>query len=428
MPVRRIAIIGAGPIGLEAALCAAQAGFDVRVFDRGSIAQNVRDWGHVRLFSPFEMNSSERGREAVRRGPHRAAMPTEGDYVTGREFVERYLFPLSRTPELAGRIHEQAEVFAISRSRHLKGDLIGDPARGHDPFQMLVRTAQGSDEAVQADVVLDCSGTYPHHNWLGAGGIPCVGELACTSRIDYGLPDIIKAERPRFTGKTTLVVGGGYSAASAIVELAAVAAANPATHILWVTRSDQSPPLSRFENDPLTERDRLAARANDLVIAGQQAIKHGHPESCPVKFLPGRVVCAIEYQPQLNKFLVVLDAVAAPLSGAAPRVAQTTEQLIVDNMIANVGYRPDRSLYEELQVHECYATQGPIRLAAALLGERTSADCLSQSSHGASALTNPEPGFFILGAKSYGRDSRFLMRVGLEQVRDVFALLRPETG
>ena len=63
-----------------------------------------------------------------------------------------------------------------------------------------------------------------------------------------------------------------------------------------------------------------------------------------------------------------------------------------------------------------------MKLAAALLGE-TSADCLSQSSHGAETLTNPEPGFFILGAKSYGRDSRFLIKVGLEQIRDVFSLI-----
>ena len=38
-------------------------------------------------------------------------------------------------------------------------------------------------------------------------------------------------------------------------------------------------------------------------------------------------------------------------------------------------------------------------------------------------LTNPEPGFYILGSKSYGRNNTFLMRVGWEQVDDVFGLL-----
>ena len=87
-------------------------------------------------------------------------------------------------------------------------------------------------------------------------------------------------------------------------------------------------------------------------------------------------------------------------------------QIVVDRIIANVGYKPNRTLYEELQIHECYATQGPIKLAAELLGE-TSQDCLSQSSHGAETLQNPEPGFFILGSKSYGRNSQFLLKVGI---------------
>ncbi len=36
---------------------------------------------------------------------------------------------------------------------------------------------------------------------------------------------------------------------------------------------------------------------------------------------------------------------------------------------------------------------------------------------------NPEPGFFILGAKSYGRNSQFLLRIGWQQVDDVFRSL-----
>ena len=61
----RIAIIGAGPIGLEAALLARQLGHDVHVFEKGHVAENILDWGHVQLFSPFGMNSSEWGRGAL---------------------------------------------------------------------------------------------------------------------------------------------------------------------------------------------------------------------------------------------------------------------------------------------------------------------------------------------------------------------------
>jgi len=50
-------------------------------------------------------------------------------------------------------------------------------------------------------------------------------------------------------------------------------------------------------------------------------------------------------------------------------------------------------------------------------------DCLAQTSHGSDTLRNPEPGFFILGEKSYGRNSTYLMRVGWQQVDEVFPLL-----
>ena len=58
---QKLAILGAGPIGLEAALVAHSAGYDVKIFERGEIADSVRQWGHVRMFSPFKMNASVEG-------------------------------------------------------------------------------------------------------------------------------------------------------------------------------------------------------------------------------------------------------------------------------------------------------------------------------------------------------------------------------
>jgi hypothetical protein len=101
----------------------------------------------------------------------------------------------------------------------------------------------------------------------------------------------------------------------------------------------------------------------------------------------------------------------------------------VDRIIALVGYEPDRSIYAELQVHECYATGGPFKLAASLMGEAgASPDCLAGSAPSADLLSNPEPGFFILGSKSYGRNSAFLIRSGLDQIRSLFAYLEREPG
>lgn len=406
---KRIAVIGAGPIGLEAALYAVQAGYDAQVYERGTVAANVSRWGHVKLFSPFGMNASSWGREALTTGPDACTLPADDALLSGRQFSRQYLRPLSELPALAGRIHEHVRVESIGRSHHSKGDLLGDSARGDDPFRLLL-CGENGERTRLADVVLDCSGTFGNHNWIGAGGIPCVGERQALLAADYLLPDVGGSDRERFVGKTTLIVGSGYSAATAVVALAEMAGDEPATRVIWVTRSNRTPPIAAIEDDSLAERAWLCDAANHLAVA----------EGGPVEWLPGRFVRRItrEAREPDARSTVCLESYD---QGKNERVE---EELTVDRVIANVGYRPDRRLYEELQVHECYASSAPMKLAAALLGDM-SADCTAQSSHGPQMLKNPEPGLFILGAKSYGRDSRFLIQIGLQQIIDVFTLIAP---
>ena len=38
-------------------------------------------------------------------------------------------------------------------------------------------------------------------------------------------------------------------------------------------------------------------------------------------------------------------------------------------------------------------------------------------------MLHREPNFYLLGQKSYGRGSTFLLRTGFEQVRDVYTLI-----
>jgi hypothetical protein len=101
-----------------------------------------------------------------------------------------------------------------------------------------------------------------------------------------------------------------------------------------------------------------------------------------------------------------------------------------DEIVATIGYEPDDALYRELQVHECYASRAPMKLSAALLAASGAggADCLDLGGFGADVLQNPEPNFFILGAKSYGKTSAFLMRTGYEQVRDVMGSIAEDRG
>lgn len=399
-----IAIIGAGPIGLEAALYAARRGYRVSVFERGRVAENIRRWGHVRLFSPFGMNSSEWGRAALRAAGQE--LPADDALLTGQEFVERYTQRLRYLHELRACVFEQTSVVSVGRAGWLKSDLVLE--RANRPLRLLL-DGPDCERAIEADVVLDCSGTYGHHNWLGDGGIPCPGERDAADRISYLLP--LPAQLGQYAGvEHVLVVGSGYSAATSILSLSALDDLSDPELILsavyWVTRSpDSEVPIARIAGDLLGERDFIAHEANSRALE-----KDGL-----VEWLPGHIVLEMKQEDHTGRLHVALQNV---VSGAR-------RTIIVSRIIANVGYRPDRTLYEELHVHECYATQGPMKLAAKLLGE-TSSDCLDQTSHGADVLRNPEPNFFILGMKSYGRRSDFLIRVGLRQITEVFELMERE--
>jgi thioredoxin reductase len=396
----RIAVLGAGPIGLEAALYARKLDLGVTVYERGRIGENLQRWGHVRLFSPFGMNSTPLGRAAIRSDRPRHEFPADGDCTTGREHVRAYLEPLASSDSLKGCIVGETTVLGIGRRGVFKTETPGDARRGRHPFRLLVKDSKGRERGEEADVVLDCTGTYGYHRWLGDGGVPAVGEMANEPQISYGVDDILGERLQHYAGKTVLVVGAGYSAATSVCNLAELSQKHPDTGVVWVARGAGSQPMRRLPQDPLRERDRLAMRANTLATR----------TDANVEFHPQTVIANVESAGPDRGFRVAALKAGLPLSWT------------VDRILANVGYTPNTDLYRELQIHECYASLGPMKLAAAL-GGSASADCLKQASCGPDSLRNPEPNFFILGAKSYGRNSQFLLRVGFDQVREVFTLL-----
>jgi glycine/D-amino acid oxidase-like deaminating enzyme len=184
----RIAILGAGPIGLEAALYARYLGYDVDLYERGRVAEHLRQWGHVRLFTPFSANSSPLGVAALAAQDTDWKPPAADALLAARELVERYLVPLALSDLLADCLHERSEIVTVGRGALLKGDLSGEE-RAEADFRLLLRShgAAGEplgDRFATADVVIDATGVFCQHNWLGQGGLPAIGESAC--QISWG--------------------------------------------------------------------------------------------------------------------------------------------------------------------------------------------------------------------------------------------------
>jgi hypothetical protein len=394
----RIAILGGGPVGLEAALYAAALELPVTLFERARVGEYLHQWGHVRLFSPFGMNSTPLGRSRIRSDLPDHDLPAEGALLTGREHAAAYLEPLARTPLLADVIQTETAVLYVGRKGMLKEDGPADLRRGQ-PFCLLIRSGN-RERLEEADVVLDCTGTYGQPRFLGAGGIPAAGELAARPHIAGGLDDVLGDRRNHYADRTVLVLGAGYSAATTVCNLAALAEKHPATWVIWLARGPATQPIRRLRNDPLRERDQLAVRANTLATRCE-----GN-----VEFHPQAAVEAVECGGPDKGFKV---------RGRCAGRAATWE---VERVIANLGYSPNNDLYRELQVQECPASLAPLALAAALQ-KHAGGDGLTVPAAGPAALRNPDPNFYVLGAKSYGRNSNFFLRTGFEQVRDVFTLI-----
>jgi thioredoxin reductase len=406
-----VAVIGAGPVGLAAAAHLIQRGLPVKVYEAGStVGANVRDWGHVRLFSPWEYNTDTAAHALLQshgwQEPPGKAMPT------GSDLYEAYLKPLAETSEMAAVIETGAAVEAITRQG---ADKVLSRGRETKPFVLAVSTGNGSIRRDLAWAVIDASGTWKVPNPLGAGGILAEGEAENADHIAYGIPDVLGRDRAAYEGRTTLVVGAGHSAANVLLDLARLAERNPATSIVWATRGEN---LMRVYGgggaDQLPARGELGARLKALVDSGRVTLVAGF-SVVRVRTAGGQVMVEGE--------------TASGLREIGP----------IDRIVVTTGQRPDLNLTRELRLDldpwlESSKALGP-------LIDPNVHSCGSVPPHGHRELAHPEPGFYTVGIKSYGRAPTFLMLTGYEQVRSVVAaiagdlaaaddihLVLPETG
>ena len=406
---KTVAIIGAGPVGLAAAAHALERGLTPTVLEAGSeVAHAVRQWGHVRMFSPWQYNVDRAAERLLAASGWNSPDPQQ--YPTGAELVERYLDPLATRTALKDHIQTSSRVTAISR---VGFDKVKTRGREQAPFEVRYRNGAGP-KTLHANAVIDASGTWASPNGAGANGLAAIGEPEANDHLAYGMPDVWGRDRARYSGKAVAVLGSGHSAIGTLIELVRVKDQAPGTQVIWLLRGDR--PEKAFgggANDKLAARGELGAAFARLVGEGRVQVE------------PAFRVSQLDVQ----------DGRLRVGAGSACCGRHVT----VDELIVATGLRPDLSFLRELRIALDPALECPPALAPLI--DPNEHSCGTVRPHGARELAQPEPGFYLAGMKAYGRAPTFLMLTGYEQVRSIVAeiaggheaarhvqLVLPETG
>ncbi|AUH43394.1 NAD(P)-binding domain-containing protein [Streptomyces sp. CMB-StM0423] len=389
-----VAVIGAGPVGLAAAAHLAERDVPFVVVEAGDApATAVRAWSHIQLFSPWEYNADPAARRLLTAAgweqPDASALPTGGD------LVKQYLQPLAELPALAPHIRYGAAVTAISRQGI---DRVRTTGRETAPF--VLRLAGG--EEVLARAVIDASGTWRQPNHVGANGLPAHGEPDAAAWISHGLPDVFGTDRAQHAGRHTVVVGAGHSAANTLLALAELADAEPGTTITWAIRAaDPAASFGGGSDDELPARGAIGSGLKMLVDTGRVTLAPGFRT---------HTIRRLGDDPAQDQVELV------------SRDADGNEQnLPADRIVAATGFRPDHRITDELRLDLDPIMSAPRALAPLIDPNQHS--CGTVTPHGYRELTHPEPGYYAVGMKSYGRAPTFLMLTGYEQVRSIAAAL-----
>ena len=393
-----VVIIGAGPIGLAAAANLVERGIDFVVLEAGDApAHSVRQWGHTRLFSPWKHLVDPAARRVLERRGWQLPSPERAP--TGTELVDLYVAPLAEIDEIASRIRTGVEVIGVSREGM---DRTRTRGRAATPFVVRARVGDGQqeEEEISARAVIDASGTYTNPRSLSSNGLELLGMADIADRVTPALPDVLGRDRERFAGKRVTVVGAGHSAANTLLALVSLARDEAGTSVSWLIRNERAERVSSSPDDELTGRADLGVRVDGAGRRGDISLVQGF-----------EIIGAQR------------DGEGLQLVGHRRGEIATHDTDVVINA---TGFRPNLDMLREIRLDLDDIVEAPRRLAPLI--DPNLHSCGTVEPHGFQELTHPEPGFFIVGMKSYGRAPTFLLATGYEQVRSVVAWLAGDTA
>ena len=214
------------------------------------------------------------------------------------------------------------------------------------------------------------------------------------------------------------MLGDGFSAATTIQGLYPL----KPQQVFWLTDQTvgEEGPLKPLDADPLPARAELSAQVNRLGRKSRKAVPE--PETAGFQFVANAQVTGIQWDDEAKSFQVTIrtweDIDWESVEDGFEEPDDTEVTISVDQIVANTGYYPNVEIFRQLQVHLCYATEGPMALASSLVN--SGSDCMKAPQGDCHSVLTTEGRFFVVGIKSYGRLSNFLYLAGLQQVRDIY--------
>ncbi len=358
------------------------------MFEAGdAVGASIRQWGHVRVFSPWEYNVDPVAGELLAR--HGWTAPDGDGYPTGAEIVERYLEPLAAVPAIARSLHLGARVVGVTR---LGIDKLKDDGREDAPFELLV-DERGNERR------------YPRQRRDRRFRDMDATEPARRRRAACGGRARLTPTGSRTGSPTCSAPRGSATPASACSSSAAA-----------TRRSTRSSTWSR-----------CATRSRPRRSCGRSAAAHpgrkyggGGDDQLPARGALGATVRRMVHEGTVQ-LIGGFQVRAIETADGGLRVVDGERSIDADEVIAATGFRPDLALLGELRLD----LDDRVEAAAALapLIDPNLHSCGSVPPHGIDELSHPDSGVYMVGMKSYGRAPTFLLRTGYEQVRSVVAAL-----
>jgi 2-polyprenyl-6-methoxyphenol hydroxylase-like FAD-dependent oxidoreductase len=226
-----IAIIGAGPVGIEAALYARFLGYNVDIYDIGRPARAATRWNQRSIEVAIAGCTTSLGHAALSAQSENYHRPDANIIWTGQQFADEYITPVAKSDLLHDFVHINSPVIEVGRYRSsleqlptnfiscnaLDSTLLNEAGatacreslqeRCNDEFRLLVRSRDRGDYTARADIVIDCRGPMSSLcNW-GPSGSQAIGASQVQAFIFPWLPCDTRFEKRMVEGKRILLFG-----------------------------------------------------------------------------------------------------------------------------------------------------------------------------------------------------------------------------